>query len=68
MLIEEPSHKWLVTAAANSPENSFFLPDKTVHVAMGPTIVTCVLSYLSRSSGVESSKTLGIDPDFLAMS
>jgi len=64
MLIEEPSHKWLVTAPANSPENSFFLSDKTVaHVAMGPTIDMQLLRYLFDAC-IESSKILGIDPDF----
>ena len=29
MLIEEPSHQWLVTAPANSTENAFLLPDGT---------------------------------------
>jgi alpha-L-fucosidase 2 len=64
MLIEEPSHRWLVTAPANSPENSFFLPDKTVaHVVMGPTIDMQLLRYLFDAC-IESSKILGIDPDF----
>ncbi|HJX91152.1 MAG TPA: glycoside hydrolase family 95 protein [Pyrinomonadaceae bacterium] len=47
MLIEEPSHKWLVTAPANSPENGFLLPNGTVaHVVMGPTIDMQLLRYL----------------------
>jgi alpha-L-fucosidase 2 len=49
MLIEEPSHKWLVTAPANSPENGFLLPNGTVaHVVMGPTIdmQCCVISLM----------------------
>jgi alpha-L-fucosidase 2 len=47
MIIEEPTHNWLVTAPANSPENAFRLPDKSVaHVCMGPAIDTQLLRYL----------------------
>jgi alpha-L-fucosidase 2 len=41
ILIVEPSHKWLVTAPSNSPENSFYMPDDSTHIVancMGPTI------------------------------
>ncbi|MEX6690785.1 glycoside hydrolase family 95 protein [Danxiaibacter flavus] len=41
ILIAEPSHKWLVTAPSNSPENSFYMPDDSSHIVancMGPTI------------------------------
>lgn len=39
ILIEEPKHKWLVTAPSNSPENSFIGPNGE-HIAncMGPTV------------------------------
>ncbi|HEY6803183.1 MAG TPA: glycoside hydrolase family 95 protein [Pyrinomonadaceae bacterium] len=64
MLIEEPGHKWLVTAPANSPENGFYLPDKTVaHVVMGPTIDMQLLRYLFDAC-IESSRLLGVDPEF----
>jgi alpha-L-fucosidase 2 len=64
MLIEEPSHKWLVTAPANSPENSFKLPDNSVaHVVMGPTIDMQLLRYLFDAC-IESSRILGIDAEF----
>jgi alpha-L-fucosidase 2 len=63
MLIEEPSHKWLVTAPANSPENGFLLPNKTVaHVVMGPTIDMQLLRYLF-GAVIESSQILGVDPE-----
>src|SRR6185369_17510933 len=66
MLIEEPSHKWLVTAPANSPENGFLLPNKkVVHVVMGPTIDMQLLRYLFEAC-IDASKTLGIDADFRA--
>ncbi|HTI91116.1 MAG TPA: glycoside hydrolase family 95 protein [Puia sp.] len=39
ILIEEPKHKWLVTAPSNSPENSFFGPNgEHVATCMGPTV------------------------------
>lgn len=64
MLIEEPRHKWLVTAPANSPENGFRLPDKSVaHVVMGPTIDMQLLRYLFDAC-IEGSRILGIDEDF----
>jgi alpha-L-fucosidase 2 len=64
MLIEEPKHKWLVTAPANSPENAFQLPDNRVaHVVMGPTIDMQLLRYLFDSC-IESSRILGSDADF----
>jgi alpha-L-fucosidase 2 len=64
MLIEEPQQKWLVTAPANSPENGFLLPDKTVaHVVMGPTIDMQLLRYLFDAC-IESSRILGVDAEF----
>ena len=39
ILIEEPKHKWLVTAPSNSPENSFFGPSgEHIATCMGPTV------------------------------
>jgi alpha-L-fucosidase 2 len=39
ILIEEPKHKWLVTAPSNSPENSFFGPNgEHIATCMGPTV------------------------------
>ena len=64
MLIEEPKHKWLVTAPANSPENAFRLPDGSVaHVCMGPTIDMQLLRYLFGAC-IEASRILGVDPGF----
>ena len=63
MLIEEPSHKWLVTAPANSPENGFLLPNGTVaHVVMGPTIDMQLLRYLFDAC-IASSRILGVDDE-----
>jgi alpha-L-fucosidase 2 len=64
MLIEEPRNRWLVTAPANSPENGFRLPDKSVaHVCMGPAIDMQLLRYLFDAC-IESSRILGIDTEF----
>jgi alpha-L-fucosidase 2 len=64
MLIEEPSHKWLVTAPANSPENGFLLPNgKVAHVVMGPTIDMQLLRYLFDAC-ITSSRILGVDDEF----
>lgn len=64
MLIEEPTHKWLVTAPGNSPENSFRLANGSVaHVAMGPTIDQQLLRYLFDAC-LEAAKTLGTDAAF----
>lgn len=39
ILIEEPKHKWLVTAPSNSPENAYIMPDGFKgQTAMGPTM------------------------------
>lgn len=66
MLIAEPTHRWLVTAPANSPENGFLLPDKSVaHVVMGPTIDMQLLRYLFEAC-IEGSRLLGIDSEFRA--
>ncbi|MBL0158605.1 MAG: glycoside hydrolase family 95 protein [Bryobacterales bacterium] len=66
MLIEEPSHKWLVTAPANSPENAFRTPaGERVHVCMGPTVDMQLLRYLFTAT-IEASRILGIEPAFRA--
>ena len=63
MVIEEPRHKWLVTAPANSPENGFRLPDKTVaHVCMGPAIDMQLLRYLFAAT-TEAARILNVDED-----
>jgi alpha-L-fucosidase 2 len=64
MLIEEPSHHWLVVAPGNSPENDFFLPDgRKAAVCMGPTVAQQMVRYLFAAC-IESSEALGVDQDF----
>ncbi|HEV2694928.1 MAG TPA: glycoside hydrolase family 95 protein [Verrucomicrobiae bacterium] len=63
-LIEEPSHHWLVTAPANSPENAFTMTNgQNAHVCMGPTLDNQLLRFLFGAC-IESSDILGIDQDF----
>jgi alpha-L-fucosidase 2 len=63
MLIEEPRHKWLVTAPANSPENAFRLADHSVaHVCMGPAVDMQLLRYLFGAC-INASGILGVDAD-----
>ena len=65
-LIEEPSHKWLVTAPANSPENAFFVAsNQTAHVCLGPTLDNQLLRFLF-GAAIESAEILGTDKTFAA--
>ena len=64
MLIEEPKHRWLVTAPANSPENAYTLPDGSkANVCMGPTYDMQLLRYLFAATA-EAARTLGVDAEF----
>lgn len=64
MLIEEPQHKWLVTALGNSPENSFRMPNgKIAHVAMGPTMDQQLLRYLFTAC-IAAAHLLNTDVEF----
>jgi alpha-L-fucosidase 2 len=64
ILIEEPSHHWLVVAPANSPENHFQMTDgRTAAICMGPTMLQQMVRYLF-GAVIESSKILDIDEDF----
>ncbi|MEP6903946.1 MAG: glycoside hydrolase family 95 protein [Actinomycetota bacterium] len=65
MLIEEPKNKWLVTAPSNSPENGYRIKgsDKTLHIAMGPTVDEQIIRYLF-GAVIEASKILKTDEDF----
>jgi alpha-L-fucosidase 2 len=66
MLIEEPSHGWLVTAPSNSPENSYQLPDGRVgQVCMGPTMDMQVLRELFGNC-IRAGEILEVDEDFRA--
>jgi alpha-L-fucosidase 2 len=62
-LVEEPTHKWLVTGPSNSPENRFKLPDGQVaHVCLGPTIDMQLLRELFGNTA-QAAEILGADPE-----
>jgi alpha-L-fucosidase 2 len=60
MLIEEPSHHWLVIAPANSPENHFEINGREASICMGPTMMQQLVRYLF-SACIESSEILRVD-------
>jgi alpha-L-fucosidase 2 len=63
MLIEEPKHGWLVTAPANSPENSFVMPDgRRAAICLGPTFDMQLLRYLF-AAVMEASHLLNTDAE-----
>jgi alpha-L-fucosidase 2 len=64
MLIEEPTHGWLVTAPSNSPENSYRMSNGDVgQVCMGPTIDMQLLRELFGNC-IAASEVLGVDEEF----
>jgi len=66
LLIEEPTHKWLVVSPSNSPENHFLMKDgRTSAVAMGPTMLQQLVRYLFTAC-IEASEILNLDNDFRA--
>jgi alpha-L-fucosidase 2 len=63
-LVEEPTHRWLVTSPSNSPENSFRTKDGQIgNVCMGPSMDLEILWDLFTHC-IEAGKVLGVDPDF----
>ena len=67
MLIEEPTHHWLVTAPANSPENAFLMPDgQPAHICLGPTMDNQLLRFLFGAC-ITASDLLDVDHDFAAL-
>ena len=61
ILIEEPKHKWLVTAPSNSPENTYILPDgQRGQTCMGPTMDMQILRELFTNC-IKASEILGVD-------
>lgn len=62
-LMEEPKHKWLVTAPSNSPENPFLLPNgERVSVTIGPTMDMQQIRQLFGAC-IEAAQILGVDAD-----
>jgi len=63
-MIEEPTHRWLVTAPSNSPENSFIdSHGDEVSTCMGPTIDNAIIRELF-TNVLASQKELKIEDDF----
>jgi alpha-L-fucosidase 2 len=63
MLIEEPTHRWLVTAPANSPENGFRTPEGAeAHICLGPTFDNQLIRALFTATR-DAAKLLGVDAD-----
>lgn len=64
LLIEEPTHHWLVVVPANSPENHFELPDgEQASISLGSTFQQQITRYLFTAC-IESSEILGVDQAF----
>lgn len=64
ILIEEPKHKWLVTAPSNSPENTYIMPDGFKgQSAMGPTMDMQICREIFGYS-IEAAKILGKDQEW----
>jgi alpha-L-fucosidase 2 len=64
LLIEEPTHHWLVAAPVNSPENHFEMPDgRQAAISLGNTYQSEITCYLFTAC-IESSEILGVDQDF----
>ncbi len=63
-LVEEPKHKWLVTAPSNSPENAFRTADGQVAgVCYGPSMDMQIIGELFGNC-IEASRILGEDEAF----
>ena len=63
LLIEEPKHKWLVVAPANSPENHFIKPDgQHAAISLGTTVHDQMLRYLFGAC-IEAAQILGSDAE-----
>lgn len=60
-LVEEPTHKWLVTCPSLSPENGH--PEGHSSLCAGPTMDLELLRDLFNNC-IRASQTLGIDPEF----
>jgi alpha-L-fucosidase 2 len=63
MLIEEPTHHWLVTAPSNSPENAFLLADGSkANITLGATMDMQLLRFLFGATA-EAARILDVDAD-----
>lgn len=66
LLVEEPTHHWLVTPFSISPEHTYRDKDgNTASISPGPTIDIALIRQLF-SNCIEAEKILGLDNDFRA--
>ncbi|MGN0032317.1 MAG: glycosyl hydrolase family 95 catalytic domain-containing protein [Candidatus Limimorpha sp.] len=64
MMIEEPSHGWLVTAPTSSPENAFFdAQGRYIYVCYGSTMDIQIVTELFLSV-IEANTILGLNDEF----
>ena len=64
VLIEEPSHHWLVTAPSSSPENTAFMDDgRKAATVLGPAMDEELIDSLF-DAVIDASATLQVDADF----
>ena len=64
MMIEEPTHGWLVTAPTSSPENAFYDEDgHEIYVCMGSTMDVQIVTELYQNV-IAASEILHEDSDF----
>ena len=62
-LVEEPTHRWLVTCPSISPENGH--PEGRTSICAGPTMDMQILRDLFANC-LQAAKTLGVDPGLAA--
>jgi alpha-L-fucosidase 2 len=70
VLVEDPQHKWLVTAPSNSPENSYFFVDPAGRkqrsaLCVGATYDQQIIRGLLLATAA-AARLLGVDSDFTA--
>ncbi|MFV0397962.1 MAG: glycosyl hydrolase family 95 catalytic domain-containing protein [Bacteroidales bacterium] len=64
MLVEEPTHGWLVTAPSTSPENAFLYNGKPVSVCMAPTMDNQIIRELFTNT-INAAEILEVDADLV---
>ncbi len=64
MLVEEPTHGWLVTAPSTSPENAYLYNGKPVSVCMGPTMDNQIIRELFTNT-INAAEILEMDADLV---
>ncbi|MDR2498694.1 MAG: glycoside hydrolase family 95 protein [Tannerellaceae bacterium] len=63
MLVEDPRHRFLVSAPTTSPENAFIFNGKRIHICAGSTMDNQIIRELFNNT-IQAAKILDIDADF----